>query len=202
MSLRIRAWGAALALAAICLAAPSPGVLAQETPETAPREAAVSPALRFDLAGGPVFVFSDRLVLDHRENWAEFTGNVRAVQADTEVRAARMRILYHPDAAREGEGDLPAQALKRIEAWDDVVISGKDFSGRADRAIYEAATRDLLLFGAPAVLLSGENSVAGGRITLNAEGRVTVEGTGSAPVEATFYPEGHKAGPTPPPAAP
>ncbi len=215
---RVEQTWAALALAAwIGLGVLAPGALAQDAPGSAPGDVpqataksdstaatpAASPALQFDLAGGPVSILSDSLVLEHRENWAEFSGNVRAVQGKTEVRAGRMRVLYLADGQKTGEKARPDEALDKIEAWDNVRITDKDFSARADHAVYDGATRNLVLMGEPAVMNSGENTVAGGRITVNAEGRVTVEGVKGAPVEATFFPESEKgAKPKAPQAAP
>ncbi|MBW1988534.1 MAG: hypothetical protein JRI97_03215 [Deltaproteobacteria bacterium] len=140
----------------------------------------------FDSRKGPVNITSQRLVVDNQENWAEFSGQVRAVQADTEVTCETLRIWYKSGGG--GEHGQEARSIDRVVAKGKVRIASPRVTATARKAVYQAESGSLLLSGHP-VLQSGENRVSGSKITLTGEGRVVVESAKDAPVKARFFPE-------------
>jgi len=137
---------------------------------------------------------ADRLVSNSTDKYAEFTGNVKALQGGYRLSSDTLRIYYTGDpVALEGKagGD---QEIKKIVASGNVRIEAEDYTAASERAEYDIATRVLTLSGPDSTVTSGKNSIVGARITLyRAEGRVTVDGESGKRVKAVFFPKGGEA---------
>lgn len=115
----------------------------------------------------PVEVSSDRLEIDQTDGTAIFTGNVVVVQGELRLTADRVRVEY---------GDEPPREIERIYAFENVVLVSPTEAAEGDEAVYEVATRSVLMTGN--VLLTQElNAVSGDRLTIDLEsGTGVVEG--------------------------
>lgn len=145
----------------------------------------------FASGSGRIHITADRMIMKPDERLAEFEGNVRAVQADTEIRAARLQIFYKPRAdSAPGEPGLNREAIERVVAAGSVVIDFQEKTARCDRAVYTAGDGLLKLSGDRVSIESRDNVIAGREITLNGNtGEITVSGGGEKRVEAVFQSE-------------
>jgi len=115
----------------------------------------------------PVEVTSDRLDIDQTDGTAIFTGNVVVIQGDLRLTADRVRVEYGETAPRE---------IQRIYAFDNVVLVSPTEAAEGDEAVYEVASRSVLMTGN--VLLTQElNAVSGDTLTIDLDsGLGVVEG--------------------------
>jgi lipopolysaccharide export system protein LptA len=118
-------------------------------------------------ASQPVEVTSDRLDIDQTTGTATFSGNVVVVQGDLTLTADRVRVEYGQTEPRE---------IERIFAFDNVTLVSPTEAAEGDEAVYEVATRSVLMTGN--VILTQElNAVSGDRLTIDLEtGTGVVEG--------------------------
>jgi lipopolysaccharide export system protein LptA len=135
-------------------------------------------------------ITADRLTTDTEARWADFIGNVRAIQGSTVLTADRLKIFYKqlPESA-EKEGPNEA-SIEKIVANGHVNIKFENRLAVSDQAVYTSDTRVLVLTGPNSKITSGNNSVSGEKITFHREdGRIIVEGGTKDRVEAVFYSE-------------
>lgn len=137
-------------------------------------------------AEAPIEIVADRLLSDNNRRTAEFSGNVRAQQADTVILADRLKIYY---AAGSGTKNEPgANSLQRIEASGQVTITFDGRVAKTQTAVYTTADRVLVLTGPNSTVSSGRDSVSGSRITFfRQDGRVRVEGGDRKRVTAIIH---------------
>lgn len=133
-----------------------------------------------------VRITANELETDNEKNMAIFIGDVRAVQGDTVITCQRLTI-YYGKKALEGGG---TGSIDRVIATEAVKIIMENRIGVSDKAEYSMKTGDIILTGEPAKVTTGNNSVAGKKITINRnDNRMTVERGASQRVEAVLYPE-------------
>lgn len=115
----------------------------------------------------PVEVTSDRLDVDQTDGTAIFTGNVVVVQGELTLTAERVRVEY---------GETEPREIERIYAFENVVLVSPTEAAEGDEAVYEVATRTVLMTGN--VLLTQElNAVSGDTLTIDLDtGTGVVEG--------------------------
>ena len=115
----------------------------------------------------PVEVTSDRLDVDQTDGTAIFTGNVVVVQGELTLTAERVRVEY---------GETEPREIERIYAFANVVLVSPTEAAEGDEAVYEVATRTVLMTGN--VLLTQElNAVSGDTLTIDLDtGTGVVEG--------------------------
>ncbi len=141
----------------------------------------------------PIDIESDLLVVHDKEKYATFTGNVKAVQGTTILRANELNVHYvggdklAPGAKKDGGGETAsAPATKvadakggaggesegnaqitKIEAKGDVIInSDKDQTTTSDWAIYDLPAQQVTV-GGNVVLTQGENVLKGDRLVID-----------------------------------
>ncbi|MFP4347615.1 MAG: LptA/OstA family protein [Desulfococcaceae bacterium] len=138
-----------------------------------------------------IHITADSLVADDNEKFAEFSGNVKAVQGGTEITADRLRILYQgsPAAGETAESDPAAGAqgsIQRITAVGQVQITFDEMVAQAHEAVYTTADRILVLSGPDSkVTRPDSGTISGSRITVERDtGRIRFEGN----VEGIFIP--------------
>ena len=136
-------------------------------------------------------ITADQLVSQSKESYAEFSGNVEAVQGDFEMRADRLRIYYrrgvNPTQKASG-GDEP---IDRIVASGNVKIKSDNRLAETEHAEYRVNDGILILKGKKSIVTDGKNSIQGTTITLNRDdGRITVEGNKQNRVKAIFHTTG------------
>lgn len=133
-----------------------------------------------------IYITSDKLIADSEAKWAEFIGNVRAVQEDTVITADRLKIFYKKienDSSISDKG-----AIEKIVSSGNVKIKFDDKVAVAQHAVYTSKTGILVLTGPNTKVTSGTDFVSGDKITFyRAEDRMTVESSNKKRVEAVFY---------------
>ena len=154
----------------------------------------------------PIDIESDLLVVHDKEKYATFTGNVKAVQGTTILRANELKVHYvggdklAPGPKKDGGGETAsAPATKvadakggaggesegnaqitKIEAKGDVIInSDKDQTTTSDWAIYDLPAQQVTV-GGNVVLTQGENVLKGDRLVIDlTTGESRFENTGN-----------------------
>ncbi|MDY6986937.1 MAG: LptA/OstA family protein [Thermodesulfobacteriota bacterium] len=175
-----------VALLVICL------LLAWGGASPAPSEPPGKEARQQADLGSSIRITSDAVESDHRMKWLEFTGNVRATQDDEVITADRIKVFYKSHDRASGV----ATTVEKIISDGNVrmVLDGKSKTAVAEKAIYTADPKVLVLSGGAPTVWSGNNVIRGEKITLFLdEDRTLVEGGESRQVDATFFTEGEKA---------
>jgi lipopolysaccharide export system protein LptA len=157
----------------------------------------------------PIDIESDVLVVHDKDKYATFSGNVKAVQGTTTLRAKELNVHYvggdklAPGPKKEGGGQASAPPatkvadaqggaaansdgnaqITKIEAKGDVIInSDKDQTTTSEWAIYDLPSQ-LVTVGGNVVLTQGENVLKGDRLVIDlktGESRFENAGTGNA----------------------
>lgn len=136
-------------------------------------------------------ITADQLVSRSKESYAEFIGNVEAVQGDFEMRADRLRIYYRRGANLTQKSSGRGEAIDRIVAKGNVKIKSDNRSAETDQAEYRVNDGILILKGKKSIVTDGRNLIQGTTITLNRnDGRITVEGNKKNRVRAIFHSTG------------
>ena len=137
---------------------------------------------------GKIHVTSQRLISDHANNVAEFVGDVRVRQGETQISADSLKIFF---SSKSGDSKAsPGQSLDKLVATGNVEIKFDNRLAVARQAVYITAQRVLILNGPGASVTSGENTITGETITFyRADGRFTVEGGTKGRVTAVILPD-------------
>jgi lipopolysaccharide export system protein LptA len=139
-----------------------------------------------EVSSEPIHITADRLVTDAKTDSAQFSGNVRAVQGDTEITADRLTVYYQ--SASGPSPDPNATTIKRIVAQGHVRIAFDNRLAVSEQAVYITAERILVLEGPGSKMISGRNEIVGSKITFfRDDGRVAMEGDGQNRVKAVLH---------------
>jgi lipopolysaccharide export system protein LptA len=131
-------------------------------------------------------ITAQRFEADMQTRGSEFSGNVEATQGDTVIRADRLQVFYNKTEGGDAPTDQLQGQISKIVALGNVRIKSGERTAEAARAEYKTATGVLELFGPHAMVKTGNNSIAGSKITLyRNDARIQVEG-GDSRVEAVF----------------
>ncbi len=163
----------------------------------------------------PIDIESDVLVVHDQQKYATFTGNVKAVQGTTTLRAERLDVHYVGGGSQFAAGDTkpaanaappaadkPADSsqdqqqaqITKIEAKGNVIItSDKDQTTTSDWALYDVPAQ-LVTVGGNVVLTQGQNVLKGDRLVIDlktGESRFENPGTNAAGgrIRALFVPK-------------
>jgi lipopolysaccharide export system protein LptA len=140
-----------------------------------------------------IHIQADRLISDSAARYAEFTGNVRATQGTTIITADRLKIAFKKNSEGAAKSDSEADSVDTITASGNVKIHFDNRTAEAEQAVYQTATRVIVLTGAESRISSGRDYITGSKITYDrTSGRIDVVGSSAKPVEALFY-SGEKA---------
>jgi lipopolysaccharide export system protein LptA len=127
-------------------------------------------ALKGHNSNAPVDVQADRIEVQDRADRAMFVGNVRAVQQELTISAARLTVAYANGA---GSG----VAIQRLDATGGVTVQSPSETARGDIAIYDLPRRLITMVG-NVTLNQGANQVRGGRMVIDLDsGRAVVDGS-------------------------
>ena len=163
------------AVAGLC-----PGISAQ-TPEFASPDA------------GPIRITADELISQMKKNFAEFIGNVEAVQGDFEIRSDRLRIHYRRSDGQKTPNPTSGDAIEKIVAIGQVRIKSGNRRAKTERAEYFVDKGLLVMKGKNSTITEGDNSIIGSVITFNRlSGEISVEGGPSGRVRAVFHSSGRE----------
>lgn len=126
----------------------------------------------------PISIDADRLDVYDKEGRAVFTGNVVAVQGETNMRCSEMNVFYESKRDKKGEpapagGSSPSpaspgglaqdSAIKKILCKGPVVIKTKTQTATGDRAEFDRVINKVFLIG-NATLSDGPNVTRGERV--------------------------------------
>ena len=135
-----------------------------------------------------IHITADKLVSDNKANYAEFIGNVRANQGETTITSDRLKIFYKKDLDNQETPSVGEESIKKIVANGNVRIKFDNKVAITQQAVYNTATRVIVLSGADSKILSGNDYISGEKITLyRTDGRINVESGNEKRVEAVFY---------------
>jgi len=133
-------------------------------------------------------ITADQLTTSNEESFAEFTGDVEAVQADFIIRSDTLRIYYRSEQTTAETEAVGPDSIRRIVAEGNVRIQSGPQSATTDRAEYSVNDGQLTLIGKGSTVTDGLNRIEGSRLTLNRiTGEIKVQG-GEQRVRAVFYP--------------
>jgi len=132
-----------------------------------------------------IHISAQRLIADDTEKYAEFIGNVKAVQGSTTINSDSLKIYY--EARTENQIKEQTQdSIKKIIATGNVKIKFDDIDAQAEEVIYTTKDRVLILNGPGAkVIKKGSGSTSAKKITIYRDsGQIQFEGG----VEGIFFP--------------
>jgi lipopolysaccharide export system protein LptA len=142
----------------------------------------------FGLGSGEIKITADNLIANSKENSAEFSGNVKAVQKDTVITSDRLKIFFKSGTDNNKENPDP-DALQKIVITGNVEIKFDKRVAVTQEAVYITQGKRLVLKGPNTKITSGKDTITGEKITLFRDtGRVQVEGSRANRVEAIIYP--------------
>lgn len=140
---------------------------------------------------GSIRITADELVSRVRDNYAEFIGNVEAVQGDFVIRSERLRIHYRRAEGQSTPDPTGGNAIEKIVATGRVRITSGSRQAQTDRAEYLVDEGLVTLRGENSTVTDGRNSIRGSVIRLNrVDGRIQVEGGATERVRAVFHSSG------------
>lgn len=152
-----------------------------------------APAAQTDASRKPaesrqIQITADQLTTHSEENFAEFSGNVEAVQGDFTIRSESLRIYFRREGQASENEAVGQDSIQQIVAEGNVRIDTGRQTAQSDRAEYSVEDGTLVLIGEGSTVTDGLNRIEGSRLTLNRNtGKITVEG-GEQRVRAVFYP--------------
>lgn len=135
-----------------------------------------------------VEITADKLVSHGDQNYAEFSGNVEAVQGNFSLRADTLKIFYQRSTAAGTKGLSNAESIEKIEAIGQVKIASDDRRAETERALYRLKEDVIELIGENSLITDGKNTLTGSKITWHRQtGEITVAGSDQKRVKAVFY---------------
>jgi lipopolysaccharide transport protein LptA len=141
-----------------------------------------------NLTTQPIEITADRLVSHGDQNYAEFIGNVEAVQENFSINSDRLKITYQRSADTGTKGVSNADSIEKIEAIGRVKIKADDRRAETDRAEYRMKDDVVELIGDNSFVTDGKNTLTGSKITWHRKtGEINVAGSDQKRVKAVFY---------------
>jgi len=137
---------------------------------------------------GAIHITSDKLISDNKAGYAEFIGNVKAIQDDTVITSDRLKIFFKKNIANKGPLSVNEESIHKIVAKGTVEIKFDNKVATAQQAVYNTETKVLVLSGNNSKIISEKDSISGEKITFyRTDGRINVESGNKKRVEAVFY---------------
>ena len=134
-------------------------------------------------------IVADKLITNHTEKFAEFSGNVSASQGDFVIKADHLRIYYQAAPSGAAQRATGQDSIEHIMATGNVKLSIGKFTAEADRAEYDLKTEVLVLTGESSTLKSNRDILTGSKIIVDRKtGQMRVESDPQERVKAIFYP--------------
>jgi lipopolysaccharide export system protein LptA len=141
----------------------------------------------------PVKITSATLEVRDKAKKATFSGNVRVVQGDTDIRCNVLDVFYEDSAAGADKGGAAPKAaapggrgnqqIRRMEARGSVVVTQKDQRAVGERAEFDMRSNTVTLIG-NVVMTRGEDVLRGDRLVVDlTTGVYKVISTPGRPVE-------------------
>ena len=132
-------------------------------------------------------ITADTLTTESETKFAEFSGNVKAVQGETVIIADRLRIYYKQGAKNKSTPRAEGASIEKLVATGNVKITFDNKVAVTREAVYLTEKRVLILSGANSKVTNGKDSISGEKITYyRADERIKVESGPKQRVEAVF----------------
>jgi lipopolysaccharide export system protein LptA len=147
----------------------------------------------------PVNIRATSLEVRDKQKYATFSGNVRVVQGDTEMRSKVLVVYYEDAAGPAGAGMAQAglgenSQIKRMEAKGGVVVTQKDQIATGERIDFEMKTNIATLTD-NVVVTKGQDVMRGQKLVVHLDtGASTMEAGNTGRMEMLINP---KQGPSP-----
>jgi lipopolysaccharide export system protein LptA len=142
----------------------------------------------------PVKINAAALEVRDKDKAATFSGDVRAVQGDTELRCKTLTVHYDEEQRSTGmkaaePGPAGQQQIRRIEAKGGVVVTQKDQTTNGDSAVFDMRANIVTLIG-NVVLTRGQDILRGHKLVVDlTSGTSKIEsGSTRSGVEALIQP--------------
>jgi len=140
-----------------------------------------------DDADKKIYITSDSMISDNNTKYAEFIGNVKAIQGSNTIVADRLKIFFQKDLKNTENLAGDQDSIVKIVANGNVTIHFDNKVAVAEQAVYITETKVLVLSGANSKITSANDSISGEKITLYREdGRINVESGAEKRVNAVF----------------
>jgi lipopolysaccharide export system protein LptA len=173
---------------------------------TVPAAAQAVSALKGHDTHAPVDVAADRIEVQDNANRAIFSGNVKIVQNEMTLTAARVTVLY--DKPPAGSPSDAGPQVQRMDASGSVYVVDPSETARGDFGVYDTQRRMITMLG-NVTLTRGQSVVHGARLVMDLDsGRSTLDGSAvggtsssGGRVTGRFSVPPKKTGTTPAPAA-
>ena len=134
-----------------------------------------------------IYITANSLITESESGFAEFSGNVRAVQGKTVIIADRLKIFYRQGPKKKENPTAAGTSIEKIVATGNVKITFDDKVAVTQQAVYLTETRVLILTGPNSKVTSNKDSISGDKITFNrVDGRIKVESGPGQRVKAVF----------------
>jgi lipopolysaccharide export system protein LptA len=131
----------------------------------------------------PVNIQAVSLEVRDRDKIATFSGNVRVIQGETNMRCKTLVVHYDGDSATGAKAVQPGSSgagqIRRMEAEGGVVLTQKDQTAVGDRGEFDIRTNTVTLIG-NVVVTKGRDVLKGPRLVINlTSGVLRMESDGS-----------------------
>ena len=136
----------------------------------------------------PIVITAEELDSDNKAKFAEFIGNVKAIQADYVITSDKLRIYYKGELLNSEKEQNDEEILKKIVATGNVNITSEQFIAKAEKLEYDTASMTIVLIGENSTVINGKNSITGSKIILyQKDGRIKVLGGKNKRIKAEFF---------------
>jgi lipopolysaccharide export system protein LptA len=133
----------------------------------------------------PIEITADAMATNSQAHSAVFSGNVTAKQGKSRLTADQLTIFYKSGSDAEAAG---ANDIERLEAQGHVRIMFDNKLAVSNQAVYIMKERKLVLEGPDSKVISGQDEIAGSKITFyRDDGRMTLEGGDHNRVKAVIH---------------
>ena len=139
----------------------------------------------------PIIITAEQLESDNKAKYAEFTGNVKATQADFVITSDKLRIYYRGELLNAEQKESNEEVLKKIVASGNVKITTDQYIANTETLEYDTALMTIILTGENSTVIDGKNSITGSKIILyQKDGRIQVLGSKKKRIKAEFFSKG------------
>ena len=139
----------------------------------------------------PIVITAEKLESDNKAKFAEFIGNVKAIQADFVITSEKLRIYYKGELLNTEKKGNDEEMLKKIVATGNVNVTTDQYIAKTETLEYDTAAMTIILTGENSTVLSGKNSITGSKIIIyQKDGRVKVLGSKKKRIKAEFFSKG------------
>ena len=139
----------------------------------------------------PIVITAEKLESDNKAKFAEFIGNVKAIQADFVITSEKLRIYYKGELLNTEKKGNDEEMLKKIVATGNVNVTTDQYIAKTETLEYDTVAMTIILTGENSTVLSGKNSITGSKIIIyQKDGRVKVLGSKTKRIKAEFFSKG------------